>query len=56
MPAVSLQGQYEDSNSNNKVCLPIPLGRSDLLVIEVLISATDWYSRDLGIDPRQYRF
>jgi hypothetical protein len=54
----SVGQQYEDSNSNNnnKACFLISLSRSDLLVIEVLLSVTDWYSRDLGIDRMQYRF
>jgi hypothetical protein len=47
--------RYEDSNSNNKVFFPIPLSRLDLLVIEVLLPVTDWYSRDLGIDPMHFR-
>jgi hypothetical protein len=29
---------------------------SILHVIKVLLSVTDWYSRDLEIDPIQYRF
>ena len=52
--------QYEDGNCNyptkTKVCFPIPLSRSDLLVIKILLPVTDWFSKDLGIDPRQYRF
>jgi hypothetical protein len=43
----SVGRRYEDSNSNNKVCFPIPLNRSDLLVIEVSLPIMDWYSRDL---------
>jgi hypothetical protein len=36
----------------------IPLSRSELLVIKIIlpVPVTDWFSRDLGIDPRQYRF
>jgi hypothetical protein len=59
--------QYEDSNYNSpttiKVCFPIPLSRTDLLVIKILppvadwfSPVVDWFSRDLGIDTRQYRF
>jgi hypothetical protein len=53
--------RYEDSNSNkgNKgVYSSIPLSRSELLVIKIIlpVPVTDWFSRDLGIDPRQYRF
>jgi hypothetical protein len=35
----------------------IPLSRSELLVIKIIlpVPVTDWFSRDLGIDPRQYR-
>jgi hypothetical protein len=53
--------RYEDNNYDNpptattQVCFPIPLSRSDLLVIEVLLPVTDWYSRGLGIDPRHHR-
>jgi hypothetical protein len=36
----------------------IPLSRSELLVIKIIlpVPVTDWFSRDLGIDPRQHRF
>jgi hypothetical protein len=51
--------QNEDYNRDNsptttttKVCFPIPLSRTDLLVIEFFLPVTDWYSRDLEIDPR----
>jgi hypothetical protein len=56
MPAASLQDDGMKIATTTKVCFPVPLSRSDLHVIKVLLSVTDWYSRDLGIDPRQYRF
>jgi hypothetical protein len=34
----SAEQRYEDSNNNNKMCFPIPISRSDLLVIEVAFS------------------
>jgi hypothetical protein len=56
MPAAYLQGDGMKRATTTKVCFSVPLNRSDLHVIKVLLSVTDWYSRDLEIDPIQYRF
>jgi hypothetical protein len=57
MPAASLQGDdMKITTATIRCVFPIPLNRSDLLVIKILLPVTDLFSKDLGIDPRQYRF
>jgi hypothetical protein len=62
--AAPLQGQWRrhrrqrqlsattspDVSTITKVCFPIPLSRTDLLIIEDF-PVTYWYSRGLGVDP-----